>query len=76
MHSIIHSIDNTAKTWFSRCGSTDKTGDNGPIKDPDLPAITEGGNALNPELDWGAKGIFTECHSAEKPLSRHQPNRE
>ncbi|OQE17805.1 hypothetical protein PENFLA_c023G07651 [Penicillium flavigenum] len=53
----------TAKTWFSRCGRTDKTGGDGPIKDPDRPAVTEGGNALNPELDWEVKAISTECRS-------------
>ena len=67
MHSIIHSIDNTAKTWFSLCGRTDKTGDDGPIEDPGLPVFPEGGNIWNPVLTWGAKGTAAECSSSQKP---------
>ncbi|CAG8901464.1 unnamed protein product [Penicillium egyptiacum] len=67
MHSIIHSIDNTAKTWFSRCGRADKTGDDGPIEHPDLPVIPDAGNIYNPKLTWGGTGNSV-CSASQKPL--------
>ncbi|KAL4861058.1 hypothetical protein BDV12DRAFT_204408 [Aspergillus spectabilis] len=42
MHVITHSLDNTAKTWFSRCGRPNKVGDDGIVSDPHLPVSPDG----------------------------------
>ncbi|KAJ5081566.1 hypothetical protein NUU61_009830 [Penicillium alfredii] len=39
MHSIKHSLDNTAETWFNTCKHSNRKGDDGSIKDPKLPVM-------------------------------------
>lgn len=52
MHSITHSMKNTAETWYNRCGLSDATGnDPGGIKDPNLPIIPDA-PANNVHLTW------------------------
>ncbi|KAL4860813.1 hypothetical protein BDV12DRAFT_204669 [Aspergillus spectabilis] len=76
MHVITHSLDNTAKTWFSRCGRPNKVGNDGIVSDPHLP-VSPDGTDEDPDggkdLEWsdyfpeddeeGLDYDFEGCHS-------------